>query len=378
MPNLDQLLNFIAIAAWVLFVIYTITVFMRSFVREGPMVALLRLVSTRVLVPLLITISISLVSASLVFIDPTQVGVVISMVAPGGVQPQPLRAGLHFIIPILEHEVKYPIAWQTYTMSGAPTEGQAKGDDSIRARTSNGQEVRIDSSIIFRINQEQVVTLHIDWQTRYIEDFVRPVIRGLVRTQVSQFTVQEVNSSARKDLETTLERLLREKFAAKGLLVDQFLLRDITFTDEYATAIEQKQVALEGQDRAAHEAQQMRNLAEGERDKTALIAQGRSQQLQIEAEGKAKAVLLEADAQAKALKLIGAALAENPNLLTYEYIDKLSPNIRAMLVPNNAPFILPLPDLNQFASPTATLTATKVLSTPVLPKLAPQDDRGIR
>ena len=318
MLDLDQLLRFIVIAAWVLFTVYAVAVFVRGFLHEGPAIALLRLISSRVLVPLLLVIGLNLFSAALVFIDPTQVGVVISVVAPGGVQPQPLRAGLHFIIPILEHEVKYPIAWQTYTMSGASTEGQVKGDDSIRARTSNGQEVRIDSSIIFRINQEQVVTLHIDWQTRYIEDFVRPVIRGLVRTQVSQFTVQEVNSSARKDLETTLERLLREKFAAKGLLVDQFLLRDITFSDEYAAAIEQKQVALEGQDRTAHEAQQMRNLAEGERDKTTIIAQGRSQQFQLEAEGKAKATLTEADAQAKALKLIGAALAQNPNLLTYE------------------------------------------------------------
>lgn len=359
MPDLDQLLSIIAIGAWVLFTVYAVTVFVRSFLREGPAIAMLRLISARVLVPLLLVIGLNLLSASLVFVDPTQVGVVISVVAPGGVQPQPMRAGLHFIIPLLEHETKYSTAWQTYTMSGAPSEGQAKGDDSIRARTSNGQEVRIDSSIIFRINQEQVVTLHMDWQTRYVEDFVRPVIRGLVRTQVSQFTVQEVNSSARKDLETTLERLLREKFAAKGLLVDQFLLRDITFSDEYATAIEEKQVALEGQDRTAHEAQQIRNLAEGERDKLTIIAQGRSQQFQLEAEGRAKAKLTEADAQAKALDLIGAALAKNPNLLTYEYIDKLSPNIRAMLVPNNAPYILPLPDLNQFMSPTATLTATQ-------------------
>ncbi len=367
MLDLDKILNLLTIAAWLLFTAYTLTLFVRSFMQEGPAIALLRLISSRVLIPLLIAVCINLFSASLVFIDPTQVGVVISVIAPGGVRPQPLRAGLHFIIPILENEVKYPIFWQTYTMSGAPTEGQQKGDDSIRARTSNGQEVRIDSSIIFRINPEQVVTLHIDWQTRYVEDFVRTVIRGLVRTQVSQFTVQEVNSSARKDLETTLERLLREEFSAKGLLVDQFVLRDITFTDQYAAAVEEKQVALEGQDRAAHEAQQMRNLAEGQRDKMAIEAQGRSQQYQLEAEGKAKAILIEADAQAKALKLIGESLAENPNLLTYEYINKLSPSIRAMLVPNNAPYFLPLPDLNQFAAPTATLTTTQALTTTLRP-----------
>lgn len=83
-------------------------------------------------------------------------------------------------------------------------------------RASDGQEIRLDLSIIFRINYEQVVALHADWQDRYIEDFVRPVIRSLVRTQVSQFTVKEVNSSAHKDLEATLDRLITAELAAQG------------------------------------------------------------------------------------------------------------------------------------------------------------------
>lgn len=354
MPNLDQLLNTLSLITWIFTAIFTIVVFVRSFFDDGLTIALLRLFSLRVMVPILLAVLISLLSAAVVFVQPTDVGVVISLVSPGGIRPQPLRSGLHVIIPVLENEVSYPISWQTYTMSGKPTEGQKTGDDSIRARTSDGQEVRLDSSIIFRISQDRVVTLHIDWQSRYIDDFVRPVVRGVVRTQVSQFTVQEVNSSARRDLEITLERLLRNEFAAKGLIVDQFLVRDITFTDEYAAAIELKQVALEDEERTLHQAQQMRNLAEGRRD-----------QLKTEASGEAEATLLKADAQAKALKLIAESLNGDPKLLTYEYISKLSPNIRVMLVPNNSPLMLPLPDLEQLdatIAPTTTLSATQAVS----------------
>ena len=354
MPNLDQLLNTLSLIAWIFTAIFTIVVFVRSFFDDGLTIALLRLFSLRVMVPILLAVLISLLSSAVVFVQPTDVGVVISLVSPGGIRPQPLRSGLHVIIPVLENEVSYPISWQTYTMSGKPTEGQKTGDDSIRARTSDGQEVRLDSSIIFRISQDRVVTLHIDWQSRYIDDFVRPVVRGVVRTQVSQFTVQEVNSSARRDLEITLERLLRNEFAAKGLIVDQFLVRDITFTDEYAAAIELKQVALEDEERTLHQAQQMRNLAEGLRD-----------QLKTEASGEAEATLLKADAQAKALKLISESLNGDPKLLTYEYISKLSPNIRVMLVPNNSPLMLPLPDLEQLdatIAPTTTLSATQAVS----------------
>ena len=181
MPNLDQLLNTLSLIAWIFTAIFTIVVFVRSFFDDGLTIALLRLFSLRVMVPILLAVLISLLSAAVVFVQPTDVGVVISLVSPGGIRPQPLRSGLHVIIPVLENEVSYPISWQTYTMSGKPTEGQKTGDDSIRARTSDGQEVRLDSSIIFRISQDRVVTLHIDWQSRYIDDFVRPVVRGVTQ-----------------------------------------------------------------------------------------------------------------------------------------------------------------------------------------------------
>ncbi|MEM7130904.1 MAG: prohibitin family protein [Chloroflexota bacterium] len=328
--------------------------------------AILQLLSVRVLVPLLLVIGISFISAALIFVPPTNVGVVISLISPSGVRPQPLYSGLHLIVPVLEKEVQYPTYWQTYTMSNKIGEGANEGDDSIRARTSDGQEVRLDNSVIFRIDRAQAVKVHVDWQDRYIKDFVRPVVRGFVRTQVSQFTVQEVNSSSRKDLEATLDRLLRQEFASKGIIMDQFLVRDITFTDEYAKSIEDKQVAFEGIERTGHQADQIRNLAAGERDRLETEAFGRKEKFIIEAQGRAQAIELEAEAQAKALKMIADALNGNNELLTYEYINKLSPNIRAMLVPNDAPLILPLQDmvsdLNVGSSITETTTTTDSMS----------------
>jgi regulator of protease activity HflC (stomatin/prohibitin superfamily) len=334
--DIDRLIDIVAWIAWLVFTIYTLDIFVRTFWREGFVLALIQLFSFRVLVPLVFVMLVSLLSLSLVFIQPQEVGVVVSVTTPGGIRPQPMRPGLHWIIPFLERTVRYPTYWQTYTMSNSPDEGTILGDDSIRARTSDGQEVRMDCSVIFRIDTEQAVLIHTDWQNRYIEDFVRPVIRGVVRTQVSQFKVNEVNSSARRDLEAALNNFLRAEFADKGLLLDQFLLRDITFTPEYAASVEQKQIALEGEQQSTYQAAQIRNLAEGRAD----------------------AIEIEARSQARALTLIADALEQNPDLLTYHYVEKLAPNIRVMLVPNNAPLILPLPDLAQGALPTTTETTT--------------------
>jgi regulator of protease activity HflC (stomatin/prohibitin superfamily) len=165
-----------------------------------------------------------------------------------------------------------------------------------------------------------------------------------------------------------LDRLLREELIGKGVIMDQFLLRDITFTDQYAESVEEKQVAQEGMERTEHEAEQMRNLAAGERDRLKTEAEGRKEQLILEAEGRAKGILLEAEAQAQALTLLGEALGQNRDLLTYEYINKLSPNIRAMLVPNNAPLILPLQDLvdNMNGSPPLTTTIATEAAAPAV------------
>lgn len=334
--DIDRLIDIVAWIAWLVFTIYALDIFLRTVWRDGFVAALIEIFSFRVLVPLVLVTIVSLLSLALVFIQPQEVGVVISVTTPGGIRPQPMRPGLHWIIPFLERSVRYPTYWQTYTMSNSPDEGAVLGDDSIRARTSDGQEVRMDCSVIFRIDMEQAVLIHTDWQNRYIQDFVRPVIRGVVRTQVSQFKVNEVNSSARRDLEAALNNFLSAEFADKGLILDQFLLRDITFTPEYAASVEQKQIALEGQQQSQYQAEQIRNLAEGRAD----------------------AIEIEARSQARALSLIADALEENPELLTYHYVEKLAPNIKVMLVPNNSPLILPLPDLAQGMASTDTMTTT--------------------
>ncbi len=341
--SLDSMLNLTAQIAVLLLVIYVIILFVVTLQSLGLREAILRLFSFRVLVPLMVVIGIGLLSAALVFVYPQQAAVVVSVISPGGIRPQPLRAGLHLIFPFLEREVRYPIYWENYTMSHAPGEGANLGNDSIRARTSDGQEVSLSCSVIFRLDAEQLVTVHIEWQNRYIQDLVRPVTRGLVRREVSRYTVREVNSSVRRNLEATLDQLLREQLADKGFILDQFLLRDVTFTDEYAVAVELKQVALEGEEQKAHEAEQIRNLAKGQAD----------------------AVRITAQAQARAVELIAAALQQNRDVLTFRYIDKLSPNIRVMLVPTDTPLILPLPELlDQKAKATQEVSIPGLTSIP--------------
>ena len=332
---IHKLLDVIFPWIWIIVGVVTAYFFTRTVRRHGIWTAFKGIFSYRLLLPILLAIVLSLIRASLVFIYPQQVGVVLSLIWGQGIREKPLEAGLHWIVPLLEDVVIYPIYWQTYTMSSKPMEGQKPGDDSVLARTADGQEVTMDSSVIFKIDSKKVVNLHIEWQQRYIDELIRPGLRWIIRAQVSQYPVTEVNSNLRKNLEDDINKELKRIGKANNLIFGKFMLRNITFSSEYIAAVEQKQAAKEAIVRTEYEAKQIENLAKGEA--AAII---------VKAEAEAKARIVKAEAEAKALQLIAEVVEKQHDLLTYNYIDKLSPNLKAMLLPHNTPLILPLPSLN--------------------------------
>jgi regulator of protease activity HflC (stomatin/prohibitin superfamily) len=298
-----------------------------------------RKVSISIVVILLIggVVSMSL-GAGLVFLEPEERGVVISALSSKGYRSGALGPGLHWIMPYAERVQRYTIAQRTYTMSGTPTEGEVQGDDAVRARTSDGQEVFMDATVIFSIDPEQVATIHIRWQNRFVTDLVRPQARGVIREQVAQFDVQQVYSTKRDELHDEIETKLREIFAENGLILKEndFIVRNITFTPEYADAIERKQIEEQEAERAKFVVEQQKQEAERLREE----AKGEKDAAITRAEGEAEAAKIRAEGEAEALRLINEVLVQNPELLQYKYIEKLASNIEVMLLPANSPYLL--------------------------------------
>jgi regulator of protease activity HflC (stomatin/prohibitin superfamily) len=311
-----------------------------------------RAISTSIAVVGALGLVLTSVSAGLVFIEPEERGVVISAVTPTGYRPAPLEPGLRWVIPFLERVERYQISRQTYTMSIAPLEGQVQGDDSVTARTSDGQEVLLDASVIYAVDPTQIIRLHIDWQKRYTIELVRPLSRGIMRDVVAQYGVEQVYSSKRLELTNQIRTDLETRLKTNGILLIDFILRNITFSPEYAASVEQKQIAEQQAQQAKFVVEQRKQEAEQARQ----VAQGRADADVIEAQGRAQARVIEADAEAQALDKIAAALAEKPELLTYQYITKLSPGIQVMLVPNDTPYLLPLPEMGPPAQTTTLVT----------------------
>ena len=330
------LVSALAAFSWLLVVVFLVLTVLRA--RQGRKT---RGTVTGIIVAVAAAVVLNTISAGLVFIKPEERGVVISAIAPMGYREDILQPGLRWVIPYAESVNTYTISKSTYTMSIAHLEGDIQGDDSIAARTADGQEVYIDASIIFSLDPAEVLNVHIIWQDRYLNGLIRPTVRGVIRDAVSQFRVNEVYSTHRDELKTQIEEEMFKALDDNGLILSDFVLRNITFTTEYAASIEQKQIAEQLAQQAEYiveqrvqEAEQARQVAEGTKD--AAIT---------EAEGRAESQVIEAKAEAESLQLIAEVLAMYPELLNYRYIEKLAPGIQVMLVPNDNPYILPLPDI---------------------------------
>jgi len=339
--NIAQVVQFIASGAWLVVIALVVLMVTRSG-RGQPVKGF----SSGVVIMLIVAIALSTVGAGLVFIEPDEMAVVITASA-GGIRPEPLTAGIHFVIPFIERVEVYSILRQTYTMSAVGTEGQVSGDDSIQVRTKDGQQVFIDASVIYQVDPKKAIDLYRTWRKNYEDGLVRPQSRGVIRDISSQYGIEEIVSTKRADMEQQITDQLTRIFADNNLILQDFVLRNIRFSDEYAKAVEQKQIAEQQAQQAKFVVESKKQEAEQARQ----TAQGAADAAVIASKGAAEARVVQAEAEAKALQLIADVLRLNPTLLQYQYITKLAPNVQMMLVPSNAPFILPQLQLTPTPAP---------------------------
>lgn len=303
---------------------------------------------------LVVALLLTVLGAGLVFVEPDERGVVIT-IGRGGILPNALEPGIHWIVPFVQRVETYSIARATYTMATTSGEGTVQGDDSIQARTKDGQQVFIDASVIYSVDPNKLVNLHITWKHTYEDNVVRPVARAAIRDAVSQYGVEEIVSTKRSELEQAISASIEEGLASNNLKMVDFLLRNIRFSDEYAAAVEQKQIAEQQAQQAKFVVESKKQEAEQARQ----VAQGQADAAVIAAKGAAEARVIQAEAEAKANQLLAQSLT--PALVQYQYILKLAPGVQTIFVPSGNQFILPLPNETNntnTVAPTAAPTVT--------------------
>lgn len=218
--------------------------------------------------------------------------------------------GIAFVPPFIASTHLYDMRRLEYTMSKATGEGRRpQTDDSLWSPTKEGLQVGIDITVWHHIAADRLIDIHQKIGPDFEEKIIRPAIRSVIRLVISEYAVMDVYSSMRARIQDEINSKVKALLERDGFVIDEIVLRDVRFTDAFAQAIEQKQIAQQA-------AEQMRYVLEKE---------------QREAERK----VIEAQGRAAAIEKINEALRQNPNYIRYLYVDKLSDKISVIVSDQN-------------------------------------------
>lgn len=251
--------------------------------------------------------------SSIVQIDPGEIGV---QKLFGKVNNNTLESGLNIVNPLVE-VVVFDIRTQNYTMSAVQDEGSKSGDDAIRVLSADGLEVVIDLTVLYKLVPTEAPRILQEIGTDYINTIVRPICRTKIRDNAVYYDAVALYSTKRDEFQGRIFASIEKDFKARGLLLEQLLVRNITLPASVKTTIESKI-------NAEQDAQKMTFVLQKEKQE--------AERKRVEAQGIA-------DYQ----KILSSGLSDK--LLQYEMIKAIatSPNAKLIIMnggKNSTPVIL--------------------------------------
>jgi regulator of protease activity HflC (stomatin/prohibitin superfamily) len=197
----------------------------------------------------------------------------------GKVYEKTLSSGLHFVNPLVRVH-RFNAKTQNYTMSAVQDEGKLAEDDAIRVLSSDGLEIILDVTVLYRVLPEQTPNILRQVGTNYEDNIVRPIVRTKLRDAAVYYQAIEVFSTKRDELQNRIFSTIEQNFKERGLVLEQLLVRNIELPQSVKTAIEAKiNAEQESQkydfllQKEKKEADRKRIEAEGQRDSQAIINQ---------------------------------------------------------------------------------------------------------
>jgi regulator of protease activity HflC (stomatin/prohibitin superfamily) len=207
----------------------------------------------------------------------------------GKVDDNILVSGLNVVNPLVEVEY-LDTKTQNYTMSGVKDEGDKEGDDAIRVLSSDGLEVIIDITVLYKIIPTSAPKLIKEVGSLYKDVIVRPIVRTRLRDNAVYYEAVSLYSTKRDEFQNRIFETIKKDFTIRGLELESVLVRNIVLPASVKTTIESKinaeQEAQKMQfvlQKEKQEAERKRVEAQGIADYQRIISSGLSdKQLQYE------------------------------------------------------------------------------------------------
>lgn len=248
-----------------------------------------------------------------------------------GMQQDPLYGpGLHLVIPGYERLHRFPRTMQTLDFNEDERSlvqrrlgASYSGAPAIRIQTSEGYQVTVDATILYRVVDPYTVVTRVGVGRLFESQVVQRRADRILRQVLGALNAEDFyNDLVRQQKVDEARRMLAEELEEWGIQLWAVLLREYTYDDRYQQAIEDRKI----QDQrvfknqaealvAAREAERDRVLAEGRARIDVEQERGRSEVRRIAAEADlyfrqrvAEADLQVALAEAKGTQLENRAL----------------------------------------------------------------------
>jgi regulator of protease activity HflC (stomatin/prohibitin superfamily) len=196
----------------------------------------------------------------------------------GKVQENVLYEGLNIVNPLVE-VVTISTQTQNYTMSSLNDQGQKGSDDPIRVLAADGLEVTIDLTILYRVTAKDAPRIIREIGEDYEDKVVRPLTRTRIRENAVAYSAVDLYSLKREAFQTAVRTAIEKDFTARGFVLEQLLVRNITLPPSVKESIERKITAIQDAqrmeyvlDKGRQEAELKRVEARGVADAQAILS----------------------------------------------------------------------------------------------------------
>lgn len=263
--------------------------------------------------------------------QPNEVGVrtkKIGLFSKAGVDQTIYGPGSTFIfLPFITDWHTFNINLQNMEMSAQFSKGDVYGQDDLKFKTIDGNDIGLDLIISYRVIPEMApyILENVAQNDKELRTkIVRVIARSLPRDIFGQLeTEQFYNAELRAQKAESVKAVLNDILNSNGVIIEKVLTKDYRFNKEYQQAIEDKKIADQQTEKLksevkAKEAEYKRKLerARGEKFKSIAKADGEYNKAIISADAYfeqqvniAKAIKEEGMAEAKGIEKLNKALA---------------------------------------------------------------------
>src|SRR5579884_51684 len=248
------------------------------------------------------------------------VGVVLTF---GRVEPGVLQPGFHFVIPIAQKIVQIDTRVLPHEFK------------EIDAASKELQTVKLTGTMNYHLEPSRAGELYQTVGLDFANKVIDPAFNDFIKEVVPQYPVTEILAK-RDEIRAKAKARLGANLSRYGIVVDDIYISNISFSEDYQAAIEQKQTA---QQKVETEQQILRQK------------EIQAEQAVVEAKGKADAAVAAAEGEAKANTVRAASIT--PQLI--EYLRWTRWDGRLPMVTSNATPLVSLSS-EDVASPATTPT----------------------